>query len=241
MSDGPTHLAVFAKHWQPGHVKTRLAAAIGPAPAAALYRELLRATLLRYQNLADRCVLVYTPPQQQPEFAALLPGTLWTLEPQSGGGLGHRLATHLARAVRGGARRLVVLGSDAPHVPPQRVAEAFALLGHYPVVLGPAADGGYYLLACRAAPSEPLPPIFHDMPWSTATLLQHTQARLQAAGIQAALLEEAFDIDTLHDVHRLHRTLAAEPPGDASLEPVRDAIDALVRSHPLPDDSPART
>lgn len=240
MSDGPTHLAVFAKHWQPGHVKTRLAAAIGAAPAAALYRQLLHATLARYQHRADRCVLVYTPQEQQPEFAALLPGMPWTLEPQSSGDLGHRLATHLARAVRCGARRLVVLGSDAPHVSPQTVAEAFALLRHYPVVLGPATDGGYYLLACRAAQPEQLPPIFDHMPWSTATLLQHTQARLQAAGIEAALLDEAFDIDTLRDVHRLHHTLASQSPADASLEPLRDAIDALVRSHPLPNDAPAR-
>jgi rSAM/selenodomain-associated transferase 1 len=239
MTDDATHLAVFAKYWQPGYVKTRLAASVGAAAAAELYRELLRATLGRFENRAQRCVLVYTPAKRRSEFAALLRGMSWELEPQSGGDLGERLWAHLARAVRCGARRLVVLGSDAPQVPPQRVAEAFALLGQHDAVLGPATDGGYYLLGCRAAEPEQLPPIFHDMPWSAATLLQRTQARLQAAGMAAALLDAAFDVDTLPDVYRLHRTLASESPGDVSLEPLRDAIAALIRCHPPPDDRPA--
>lgn len=185
-----TLLAVFAKYWTPGEVKTRLAASIGADRAAAYYREFFAATLRRFGAVADVRTLVFTPDSRRDEFAALA-GPAWRLVPQATGDLGARLDAFLAAALDKLARRVVILGADSPTLPVEYVREAFAHLKSQPVVLGPSDDGGYYLVGA----SGRVPPIFDDMPWSRPTLLAATLERLASCGIDAHMLPPWYDVD----------------------------------------------
>lgn len=195
-----TLLAVFAKYWEPGKVKTRLAASVGDARAAAYYREFLTTTLRRFGSIADSRMVVFTPEQRREEFAALAVPT-WALMPQSNGDLGERLRTFLETTLNRVARRVVILGADSPTLPVEYVREAFDRLATHSVVLGPSEDGGYYLLGA----SGTVPPIFADMPWSQPTLLEATLDRLSQHRIAPHMLAKWHDID---DAESLERHLA---------------------------------
>ena len=106
---------------------------------------------------------------------------------------------------RRGHRHILLLGSDSPQLSAARLGEAFGALDQTDLVLGPAADGGYYLLAAR----RPLGDLLHDMTWSTAGVLAQTCQRARAAGWSVSLLAEAYDIDTLADLQRLEADLRA--------------------------------
>ncbi|MEX2185590.1 MAG: TIGR04282 family arsenosugar biosynthesis glycosyltransferase [Pirellulales bacterium] len=192
-----TLLAVFAKHWTPGGVKTRLAASVGETQAANYYRDFLATTLRRFEAVADVRAVVFTPEARREEFAALS-GQSWQLIPQADGDLGQRLAAFLAAALLKIARRVVILGADSPTLPFEYVQEAFGRLDSNPVVLGPSGDGGYYLLGVSGA----VPPIFDHMPWSEPALLAATLERLAANGIAAHQLPPWYDIDDADDLKR---------------------------------------
>ncbi len=195
-----TLLAVFAKHWTPGKVKTRLAASFGEERAAAYYREFLTTTLRRFDGVGDVRTIVFTPALSRKEFAALA-GATWQLTPQSEGDLGARLSAFLEATLGKLARRVVILGADSPTLPVEYVREAFERLESHPVVLGPSEDGGYYLLGASGV----VPPIFDGMPWSESTLFAATLERLASRGVAAHQLPPWYDID---DVASLDRYLA---------------------------------
>jgi glycosyltransferase A (GT-A) superfamily protein (DUF2064 family) len=100
---------------------------------------------------------------------------------------------------------VLAIGADAPHVPAAALAEAAAALaGRAEVVLGPAADGGYYLIGLRG----PAPGLFAGIAWSTAGVLAATRARAEAAGLAVHLLPPGFDVDEVADLVRLRALLA---------------------------------
>jgi rSAM/selenodomain-associated transferase 1 len=180
-------LGVFAKWPHPGTVKTRLG---GPAGwNAAVARAFLLDTLARTAGLADRRVLAFAPPEARGPFAALVSGVVLT--PQADGDLGARLHAFLAGELGGGAGKVVVVGTDSPTLPPEYIARAFAALDRADVVLGPATDGGYYLLGCRRAP-----PVFDGVAWSSPQVLGETVDRLGDPGWELALLPPWYDVDT---------------------------------------------
>src|SRR5262249_38779430 len=140
-------LGLYAKRPDAGRVKTRLAAETSPGWAAAVADAFLRDTADRLAASADRRFLVHDPPAATPLFAELAGGR-YDLEPQGPGDLGRRLAAFTARRFEAGAAAVVLVGADSPTVPPAFVERAFEELRAANVVLGPAADGGYYLLGC---------------------------------------------------------------------------------------------
>ena len=196
-----TLLAVFAKHWTPGQVKTRLADSIGAEQAALHYRQFLATTLRRFADIAEERMVVFSPADRREDFAALC-GVAWQLVPQGEGDLGARMAAFLGAMLDKTARRIVILGADSPDLPVDFVRQAFAALESSSVVLGPSDDGGYYLLGARGTP----PPIFDHMPWSQPTLLAATTTRLAEHRIAAHLLPLWYDID---DEASLRRYLAS--------------------------------
>ena len=105
--------------------------------------------------------------------------------------------------------KIVAIGVDDPLLPRQLIDHAFALLDSCEYVLGPAEDGGYYLLGCRALSFEPS--VFQDIAWGTSSVLSSTIGRIAATGRTMALLPERFDIDTAAD---LERFAAAEHDGE---------------------------
>src|SRR5271166_4019097 len=137
-------VGVFAKWPAPGAVKTRLSGA-DPDWGARLAFAFLQDILNRLAGLAARRVIAYAPGEAAAEFAALAGGR-FELVPQAGGDLGQRLADFIDKCLAAGAGAIVVVGADSPTLPPEFISRAFELLQTADVVLGPACDGGYYLL-----------------------------------------------------------------------------------------------
>jgi hypothetical protein len=218
-------LGVFVKLPRPGAVKTRLVPALGAQAAAELYQALAESALAATEPQGGEYErLVYYAPRDAAEaMRAWLPAG--RLRHQSEGDLGERLADAFFRAFARGARRVAIVGTDVPALDRRVVLDAFAALADAEVVLGPAHDGGYYLIALR----EPRPELFRGVSWSTSAVLAETVERAGAAGLEVALLPRLRDLDTLADLRAewptLERILAPRP---GLLAAVRDAVGAAA-------------
>ena len=190
-------LGVFAKYWLPGAVKTRLARSIGNDRASQLYRQFVITLLTRFRELGDRRVVVYSPAERHAEFAAITPPA-WQLTPQSSGDLGQRMHAFFETHLIGCDDRVVLTGTDSPTLPLQTINDAFDALRNNSVVLGPARDGGYYLIGATGQ----VPPIFTEIDWSTPSVWQQTVSRLNNAGCRFAELSPWYDIDDLADLRQ---------------------------------------
>jgi len=124
----PPHerLGVFAKYWEPGKVKTRLATSLGNAKAARIYEAFVAATIARLSQIEATRLLAYSP-ADEPTYAAFTAAGIegWELIPQATGNLGQRMAAYFDQQFRAGAQRVVLLGTDSPNVPLVEVQEAF--------------------------------------------------------------------------------------------------------------------
>jgi rSAM/selenodomain-associated transferase 1 len=200
---------IVAKAPRPGAAKTRLGAALGPAPAAVLALAFLRDTIttVRIAGLEPRIICrdtVETAALQQ-----LLRGTDCTVTSQEGEGLGAALESAFRQGLTGASDAVAVLGADSPTLPPPYLRAAFAHLDRgADVVLGPARDGGYYLLAARAVH----PALFRAMPWSTSIVAQETLQRCGRAHLRVSLLPTWYDVDDAASLRQLCADLARSAP-----------------------------
>ncbi|HEU0078310.1 MAG TPA: TIGR04282 family arsenosugar biosynthesis glycosyltransferase, partial [Longimicrobiaceae bacterium] len=145
-------MLVFVRAPEPGRVKTRLAAAIGAEGALRVYRRLAEHTLAEVRTLADDGVEVrvhYTPADAGAAVREWLDDGPVYLPQAEGGDLGMRMRDAFARAFADGAECVVIVGSDLPELTAALLRRAFDALDAHPAVLGPARDGGYYLLGLR--------------------------------------------------------------------------------------------
>lgn len=190
-------LIIFAKAPIPGQVKTRLCPPLSPDEAASLHGSIVLDMLERSRGLSsmDRFVACFPSPAHV-FFKILEERHGVRLLAQTGDDLGARMANALADVFAQGYRRVLVIGTDLPTLPGSVFGEALALLDIHDVVLGPAQDGGYYLIGLR----KPAPELFADIPWSTDRVLALTQTKAAAAGLKTALLPVRRDIDTLDDL-----------------------------------------
>lgn len=195
---GRRTLLVFAKAPTVGKVKTRLAADIGDRRAARLYRRLGRRVVDQVRGGPYRTVLCFDPPDAEDEIRTWLGDDDLCFRAQTPGGLGARMAAAFESAFRGAAR-VCIIGTDTPTVDRDAVIEAFRALDDADVVLGPASDGGYYLLAL----DRPRPTLFDDVPWSTDAVLRTTLERAKDEGLRVRLLAERTDLDTVDDLRTL--------------------------------------
>lgn len=208
---------VFSKPARPGRVKTRLIGELSPRQAAELHDAFL-GDLWERLSAGDfelRVGWALAAGEEMPSDPG--PGFV-----QRGADLGERLFHGLADAAAR-HRWVAAIGSDHPDLPLARVEEAFArLAAGAGAVLGPAADGGYYLVALAA---EALTPdLFRDIPWSSGEVLERTLERCRERGIATTLLPEAADVDTPSDLARLARALAAPAPRGATACPRTRAL-----------------
>jgi rSAM/selenodomain-associated transferase 1 len=215
-------LGLFAKQPVPGQVKTRLAADTAPAWAAAVAEAFLLDLLARLSAVPARRVLAYAPAGASAYFAGVARDR-FLITPQADGDLGRRMAVFFAEQLRAGARAVVLLGTDSPTVPVAFVEEAFAELESADVVLGPATDGGYYLVGCAGA----VPPLFDGVPWSSPRVLWETVGRLAGSGRRLAVLPPWYDVDTLQDWWLLRGHVAALR--QAGQDPGVPRVESLLR------------
>lgn len=214
-------LGLFAKKPQSGQVKSRLAAWGGAAWAAEVAQAFLQDSVQRLAQVSARRVLAFAPADAADWFARLVQGS-FQLYPQGPGDLGARLADFLTAQRAAGAERIVVVGADSPTLPLAYIEEAFNLLNTTDVVLGPALDGGYYLLGC----GRRLPPIFEGISWGSAQVLEQTIARLSEPAWRLGLLPPWYDVDTGEQWQMLCGHLRALRR--AGLEPQAPATEALA-------------
>jgi rSAM/selenodomain-associated transferase 1 len=186
-------LIVFVRAPRAGAVKTRLAAKIGASAACDAYQKLVRAVLNRIDSIRD-VQLRYSPDDAESEVRPWLKAQ-WTLSPQGSGELGERLTRAFAESFAEGARRVVIIGSDCPWLSDGDIEEAWNDLKTHDLVLGPARDGGYWLVGLR----EPKPEVFNGISWSTEAVLEQTLEHARAEGLRFRLLRELRDVDTLGD------------------------------------------
>lgn len=184
---GDARLVVFAKAPVLGQVKTRLAAGIGDEAALAFYRQTLADVLLRLDGGGPwRTELAVTPDATAGE-AHLWPAPVPRV-PQGPGDLGARMHRFLAQA--SASAPVAIVGSDIPDLTARHVARAFEALRHRDLVLGPAADGGYWLIGASVAPPAE---IFAGVRWSTAHARADTLRN--AVALRVALVDELEDVD----------------------------------------------
>jgi hypothetical protein len=196
-------LVVFAKAPRPGEVKTRMCPPLSQVEAAELYASMLADVLETTSRAAPPLgldpVLAVHPPDLCGALASEVP-TPFRVIPQRGADLAARMAWAVREAAAGGARRVLLRGSDSPTLDGQALAEALADLDTHDVVLRPDRDGGYNLVGLR----WPTPEIF-EHPMSTPSVLEETLALARRLGLATRVADPGFDLDTLADLRWLAR------------------------------------
>ena len=194
-----TLVMAFLKAPRPGTVKTRLGREIGFNEATVVYRDLAEQQLGRIPA-GFRTEIHYAPRGAGNEMRQWL-GRNYHYRAQCGGDLGERMRRAFGQGFVRGYQPIIAIGSDCSGLDEVCLRQAVAALAQSDVVLGPASDGGYYLIGLR----RPEPRLFETIEWSTAAVLATTQARIRECGLSCSLLEEKEDVD---DQAGLRRHLA---------------------------------
>ncbi len=194
-------LLLFLRYPTAGRVKTRLAATIGADAACALYRSMAEQTMATAALLPRPWTPVVMGAGANREAFRQWLGRDKTVRLQQGNGLGERLSAAFVWAFSAGFDAAAAIGGDCPDLAPRHYTRTLHLLMRRPVVLGPALDGGYVLVGCRA--TTPLSILFANMPWSTDRVLAETESRLQRQGLGYGLLEPLRDVDREQDAREL--------------------------------------
>jgi uncharacterized protein len=182
---------VFVKNIKLGKVKTRLANSIGDEGAYEVYKYLVEITEKETERLANCDLHIY--------YSDVVIDTKWknhTKFVQVEGDLGAKMQDAFERGFDLGYSSIIGIGSDLPSLTAEIIEEGFQVLEKNELVFGPAKDGGYYLLGMKQVHEA----VFKEKPWSTSDLLALTLQELEQQKIQADLLIELNDIDTLEDL-----------------------------------------
>ena len=199
-------LLVFARLPELGKVKTRLGQAIGAERALAVYEAMLRDLLqsIGTSNEETEIEIFWTPTDGANGEALRRAFDDHALAMQSGATLGDRLAMAFSeRFFFHRTQKIVAIGVDDPRLTREIVDHAFALLESCDWVIGPADDGGYYLIGCRGAVF--ISEIFRDIPWGSSAVLPRTLDRIGDAQNTVAILPSRYDIDVIEDLQRFAR------------------------------------
>ncbi|HKT36598.1 MAG TPA: TIGR04282 family arsenosugar biosynthesis glycosyltransferase, partial [Nitrospira sp.] len=198
-------LVVFAKAPIPGQVKTRLCPPLTPDEAATVHGsfvidtlERTKAAVSKFRLPVDR-YLACAPTSTVAFFKIMEERQTVGLLDQEGDDLGARMNRVFESLFARGYRRVLIVGTDVPSLPLDTYRQAVQLLDRSDVVLGPASDGGYYLIGL----TRPVPALFHQIPWSTDRVLALTQEKAAELNLIVGLLPEWRDVDTIDDLKML--------------------------------------
>lgn len=197
-SQGKRRLIVFTRYPEPGKAKTRMIPLLGAEGAAGLQRQMTLRTVVNARRMRRRIsaeLEVRYSGGDPVGFGAWL-GRDLNYRPQGEGDLGRRMAESLRQAFTEGAAEAVIIGTDIPNLTEDLLERAFASLAQCDLVLGPALDGGYYLIGLRRA----IPELFEEIAWGTGEVLARTLERAQRLGLAVALLDPLTDVDEPEDL-----------------------------------------
>jgi uncharacterized protein len=200
-----TALVIFAKAPIPGQVKTRLCPPLTHDEAATLHGSFVLDTLERTKAAATRLNLPFdrylacTPSSTLAFFKIMEERQGVKLIDQEGEDLGTRMHRAFEILFTRGYRHVLIVGTDVPSLPLSYYQQALELLAKHDLVLGPALDGGYYLIGLN----QSAPALFENMPWSTDRVLPLTRAKADSLGLRMAFLPEWRDIDRMEDLQTL--------------------------------------
>lgn len=192
-------LIIFVKAPRPRGVKTRLAESLGNDEACAAYKILVERLIQNLRSLSQ-VELRFAPDDAIEEIRPWLQNG-WQLRPQGQGDLGAKLKRAIQENFEAGAKRVVVIGSDCPEIVVADIEAAEFALAANDVVIGPATDGGYWLVGLRG----PEPGLFENIPWSTEDVFATTLSRVRERGLSYQLLRELDDVDRPEDWERFLR------------------------------------
>lgn len=199
----PQRLLVFARLPELGKVKSRVAATLGAERTLAVYEAMLRDLIAGIGPSSQETEIEFLWPPSPDANGALLRRAFaqHAVAMQTGPTLGDRLCMAFSeRFFFHKTEKIIAIGADDPLLSREMIDHAFALLDSCEYVVGPAEDGGYYLIGCRAASFEPT--VFHDIAWGTSSVLATTIGRIAATSRTMALLPRRWDIDTAADLAR---------------------------------------
>ena len=185
-------LIIFLRAPELGKVKTRLAATVGDVKALTIYQTLTEIALDVSAKVAALRLLYFYPYVDKEIASAHSPGFRCLV--QKGSDLGEKMSHAFDECLKQ-CDKAVIIGTDCPYIQPELIEEAFLSLDQVDIVIGPAIDGGYYLLGMKKFHQS----IFTDVPWSTDRVLEETLKRIEKKGLRYLLLATLSDIDLEED------------------------------------------
>jgi rSAM/selenodomain-associated transferase 1 len=209
---GDRCILFFVKYPERGKVKNRLAVDLTGVDIAELYRNFVLDLITMLEELCIPFHICYFPENAEKRFIAWL-GNHYQYIPQEGKNLGERMQNSFVQAFLQGFHRVITIGSDSPDLPRTFIEEAFSYLKTMDSVIGPARDGGYYLIGFRKETF--FKEVFADITWSTDKVFDESRARLKNAGHKTYILPPWHDIDTLADLQELIRRSNNAPFGSS--------------------------
>lgn len=208
----PAALVIFGKAPIPGQVKTRLCPPLTPDEAATLHGSFVLDMLERSKTAVAKLklpldrYLACLPSSTLVFFKIMEERQSVNLVDQVGDDLGTRMQHTFETMFMKGYQRVFIVGTDVPSLPLDHYTQALALLAENDLVLGPALDGGYYLIGLK----HMVPDLFVGIPWSTDRVLAMTQEKATTLRLKTALLPPWRDIDTIEDLRALIETSALD-------------------------------
>jgi len=193
-----TALIIFQKNEILGKVKTRLAASVGEESALKIYRTLFQHTHSILKEIVVDQFIFYSDfiPEKEIEKTGVVHERI-----QTGKDLGDRMLNAFESVFSEGYDSVIIIGTDCADLRPDHIQEAFRQLDQNDAVLGPALDGGYYLLGLKKL----IPEIFEEIDWSTDQVLNQTQTKLKKLNYKVRTIETLSDIDHIEDWEKVKK------------------------------------
>ncbi len=194
-------LTIFTRYPESGHTKTRLISALGGEGAAALQKKLTEEIIQKIEQLVKSSTIepvIYFEGGDLESMQNWL-GQDLRYKPQSPGNLGEKLKKAFGDAFSAGAQRVVTIGCDCPGLSKEHIGKAFDALYLHDLVLGPATDGGYYLIGIKYS----IDALFENIPWGTDKVFEKTVSLAQQLGLSVKFLEELNDVDRPEDLKHI--------------------------------------
>jgi len=194
-------ILLFAKYPEIGKVKSRLSESIDRNSVVKIYKLFVQDILMKIKDTPYETIICYYPDDSIEKFKDWI-GEKYLFIPQIGKNLGERLKNSFEKCFSNGFSKLIAIGGDSPDLKLDIIKEAFDNLKNYDSVIGPCADGGYYLIGFSKESFYPT--VFDEIPWSTAEVFKKTMDVFSRGNQKVHILPKWYDVDTIDDLLDLY-------------------------------------